>query len=129
MVNPIIALGGGMLGDAYVDYYGKPGGFGNELKVDQVLRVDLDDQVRDVAEGGHRAQGIGAGPTARARAAHPRRMRNVPTGAQLLVTANPGCLMQIGAGLRAARLPIRVAHPVELLDESYRRAGLYQVPA
>jgi glycolate oxidase iron-sulfur subunit len=44
----------------------------------------------------------------------------------LLVTGNPGCLMQIGAGLRAARLPIDVAHPVELLDYSYRQAGFYK---
>jgi hypothetical protein len=29
--------------------------------------------------------------------------------------------MQIGAGLIAAGLDIAVAHPVELLDESYRR--------
>ncbi len=36
-----------------------------------------------------------------------------------VVTGNPGCLMQIGAGLRAARVPIGVAHPVELLDWSY----------
>lgn len=36
-----------------------------------------------------------------------------------VVTGNPGCLMQIGAGLRAAGLPIGVAHPVELLDWSY----------
>jgi len=44
---------------------------------------------------------------------------------EVIATGNPGCLMQIGAGLRAAGLPIRVAHPVELLDESYRRAGMY----
>ncbi len=43
----------------------------------------------------------------------------------LVVTGNPGCLMQIGAGLRAARLPIGVAHPVELLDLSYDEAGYY----
>jgi glycolate oxidase iron-sulfur subunit len=43
----------------------------------------------------------------------------------LLVTGNPGCLMQIGAGLRAAGLPIGVAHPVELLDLSYENAGFY----
>ncbi len=43
---------------------------------------------------------------------------------QLVVTGNPGCLMQIGAGLAAARLPIGVAHPVELLDESYARAEM-----
>jgi glycolate oxidase iron-sulfur subunit len=44
---------------------------------------------------------------------------------QVVVTGNPGCLMQIGAGLRAARLPIEVAHPVELLDLSYDEAGYY----
>jgi glycolate oxidase iron-sulfur subunit len=43
----------------------------------------------------------------------------------LVVTGNPGCLMQIGAGLRAAGLPIGVAHPVELLDLSYDEAGFY----
>ncbi len=43
----------------------------------------------------------------------------------LIVSGNPGCLMQIGAGLRAARLPIGVAHPVELLDLSYDEAGFY----
>jgi glycolate oxidase iron-sulfur subunit len=43
----------------------------------------------------------------------------------LVVTGNPGCLMQIGAGLRAARLPIGVAHPVEVLDWSYSKAGVY----
>jgi glycolate oxidase iron-sulfur subunit len=45
----------------------------------------------------------------------------------LIVTGNPGCLMQIGAGLRAAGLPIGVAHPVELLDLSYEKAGYYEV--
>jgi glycolate oxidase iron-sulfur subunit len=44
---------------------------------------------------------------------------------QVVATGNPGCLMQIGGGLAAAGLDIPVAHPVELLDESYRRAGLY----
>ncbi len=37
-----------------------------------------------------------------------------------VTTGNPGCLMQIAAGLRAAGLPIRVVHPVELLDWAYR---------
>jgi glycolate oxidase iron-sulfur subunit len=44
----------------------------------------------------------------------------------LIVTGNPGCIMQIGAGLRAADLPVRVAHPVELLDLSYSNAGFYE---
>ncbi len=42
---------------------------------------------------------------------------------EIVATGNPGCLMQIGAGVRAAGLPIRVVHPVELLDESYRVGG------
>jgi glycolate oxidase iron-sulfur subunit len=44
---------------------------------------------------------------------------------EIVTTGNPGCLMQIGAGLQAAGLPIRVAHPVELLDWSYAAAGIY----
>lgn len=43
----------------------------------------------------------------------------------VIATGNPGCLMQIGAGLKAAGLGGRVAHPVELLDESYARGGVY----
>jgi len=41
--------------------------------------------------------------------------------ASLLVTGNPGCHMQIRAGAMLADLPLRVCHPVELLDESYQR--------
>ncbi|HKC47835.1 MAG TPA: heterodisulfide reductase-related iron-sulfur binding cluster [Gemmatimonadales bacterium] len=43
----------------------------------------------------------------------------------VVATANPGCVMQLGAGLRAAGAPIPVRHPVELLDQSYRAAGRY----
>ena len=46
--------------------------------------------------------------------------------ADAVVTPNPGCMMQIGAGLRMEGAPEGVLHPVELLDESYRRAGYYQ---
>jgi glycolate oxidase iron-sulfur subunit len=41
------------------------------------------------------------------------------TQADIVTTGNPGCLMQIGAGLRRAGSRARVAHPVDLLDESY----------
>jgi len=47
------------------------------------------------------------------------------TGANILLTANPGCQMQLGAGARISQIDCRVAHIVELLDESYRRAGYY----
>lgn len=45
------------------------------------------------------------------------------TGAELLVTANPGCQMQIAAGLRAARAPITVVHLMDLLDRAYHESG------
>ncbi len=45
------------------------------------------------------------------------------TGASLVATGNPGCLMQIGAGLRQARIGARVVHPVDLLDASYAARG------
>ena len=45
---------------------------------------------------------------------------------QVVATGNPGCIMQFGAGLAAARMPARVRHPVELLDDSYRAAGRYE---
>jgi glycolate oxidase iron-sulfur subunit len=44
------------------------------------------------------------------------------TGAQYVVTGNPGCLMQIGAGLRRAGIDARAVHPVELLDAAYAAA-------
>jgi glycolate oxidase iron-sulfur subunit len=47
------------------------------------------------------------------------------SGAQVLATGNPGCQMQIGAGALLEGMTLRTCHPVELLDESYARAGLY----
>ena len=65
----------------------------------EMSRAVLDDKIREIA---------GANPRP-----------------DVVTTGNPGCLMQIGAGLRAARLPVAVAHPVELLDRSYQLAGHY----
>jgi glycolate oxidase iron-sulfur subunit len=45
---------------------------------------------------------------------------------QVVATGNPGCLMQIGAGLAAAGVAARARHPVELLDDAYRAAGRYE---
>ena len=47
------------------------------------------------------------------------------TGVEVVATGNPGCAMQIGAWLRMTGSEVGTAHPVELLDESYRRGGLY----
>jgi glycolate oxidase iron-sulfur subunit len=44
------------------------------------------------------------------------------TGAQLILTANPGCLIQLRAGVARSGNPRRVMHVVELLDEAYSRA-------
>jgi glycolate oxidase iron-sulfur subunit len=45
------------------------------------------------------------------------------TRAPLVATGNPGCLMQIGAGLHQAGSAVRAIHPVDLLDASYAAAG------
>jgi glycolate oxidase iron-sulfur subunit len=58
-----------------------------------------------------------------------RKMNNVAaTGASVIVTGNPGCMMQIAMGMRERGLPMEVKHPVELLDEAYRIGGLYALP-
>ena len=46
--------------------------------------------------------------------------------ADLACTPNAGCMMQIGSGLRRAGDSTGTVHPVEILDESYRRAGYYR---
>jgi glycolate oxidase iron-sulfur subunit len=42
------------------------------------------------------------------------------TGVQTVVTANPGCMMQLQRGLRRAGLAADVKHVVELVDEGYQ---------
>jgi len=46
------------------------------------------------------------------------------TGADVLVTANPGCLMQIAAGVTRSGNTIRLAHTAQLLDASIRALPL-----
>jgi glycolate oxidase iron-sulfur subunit len=46
------------------------------------------------------------------------------TGAAVVATANPGCQLQVINGCRARGLDVRVAHPITLLAEAYRREGL-----
>ena len=41
------------------------------------------------------------------------------TGARYVATGNPGCMMQIGAGMLQAHIDARAIHPVDLLDASY----------
>ncbi|HEX7268184.1 MAG TPA: heterodisulfide reductase-related iron-sulfur binding cluster, partial [Streptosporangiaceae bacterium] len=49
------------------------------------------------------------------------------TGAELLVTANPGCLMQVAASLRRQGGRIGLAHTVEVLDASLRGLPVAQL--
>ena len=62
-----------------------------------------------------------------------RKAANVlATGAQLLVTANPGCLMQVAASVRRQGGEIALAHTAKVLDASIRAlppAHLLQPPA
>ena len=52
------------------------------------------------------------------------KLRNIAASdAGLVATGNPGCLMQIGAGLRRASMRARAVHPVDLLDASYAAAS------
>ena len=43
------------------------------------------------------------------------------TAAEAVVTANPGCIIQISQGLKASGSPMKVLHLVELLDQAYQR--------
>jgi glycolate oxidase iron-sulfur subunit len=44
----------------------------------------------------------------------------VATGAEVLVTANPGCLMQVTSAIERSGHPMGMAHTVEVLDASIR---------
>jgi glycolate oxidase iron-sulfur subunit len=49
------------------------------------------------------------------------KMENVNrTGADVIATANPGCMLQLRAGVRLHGKGQRVVHVVELLDEAYQ---------
>src|SRR5215472_13879989 len=45
------------------------------------------------------------------------------TGAEAVVTSNPGCIIQIAQGLRAEGTPVEVLHIVEVLDRAYSGRG------
>jgi glycolate oxidase iron-sulfur subunit len=58
-----------------------------------------------------------------------RKMNNIiATGASMIATGNPGCMMQITLGAKARGTELEVVHPVQLLDEAYQAGGLYNVP-
>ena len=50
-----------------------------------------------------------------------RKMGNIAkTGADLVITANAGCLMQIACEARLQDRPLKIMHPMDVLDRSYR---------
>ena len=49
------------------------------------------------------------------------KLKNIEaTGAEQVITANPGCMMQIEMGLRQRGVPGKVLHVVDILDEAYQ---------
>ena len=57
-----------------------------------------------------------------------RKMESIgPTGASLIATANPGCMLQLAAGARLFGTGQRVAHVVEVLDQAYAAAQPHQL--
>ena len=50
-----------------------------------------------------------------------RKMKHIAeTNAEIVATGNPGCVLQIQLGVQKHRLSMKVMHPIELLDCSYR---------
>jgi len=46
------------------------------------------------------------------------------TGATTVASANPGCTMQIAAGMRELGIGATIVHPVELLDRAYSHSPI-----
>lgn len=53
-----------------------------------------------------------------------RKMADVPEDVDTVVTANPGCWMQLLHGKDAFRPAVRIRHLAELLDEAYASEGI-----
>ncbi len=53
-----------------------------------------------------------------------RKMRHIAeANPDVIATGNPGCLLQLGWGVKRAALSAEVMHPVELLDRAYHLAS------
>jgi glycolate oxidase iron-sulfur subunit len=61
-------------------------------------------------------------PELAARLGHRKAEHVKRSDAEIVVTANPGCQMQIAAGLRAVGAPVKVIHIMDLLDRAYTSA-------
>jgi glycolate oxidase iron-sulfur subunit len=101
----------------------------------ELLRAIPGVELREIAEGELCCGSAGVYNLLEPDAARPlgdRKAQNVvATGADLLVTANPGCLMQVAAALRrrgndtsSDHRQIAMAHTVEVLDASLRNLSV-----
>ncbi|HUQ17526.1 MAG TPA: heterodisulfide reductase-related iron-sulfur binding cluster [Candidatus Saccharimonadales bacterium] len=61
-------------------------------------------------------------PELAARLGHRKAEHVVRSGAEIIVTANPGCQMQIASALRDAGSAVQVVHLMDLLDRAYASA-------
>lgn len=53
-----------------------------------------------------------------------RKMKHIAaTGAGVVVTGNPGCMMQIMMGAKKFDVPVEIKHPIEILDAATRGAA------
>jgi len=53
-----------------------------------------------------------------------RKLKHIKsTGANVVATGNPGCLLQIITGAKAEGISLRVVHPITLLAEAYAKDG------
>jgi glycolate oxidase iron-sulfur subunit len=58
-----------------------------------------------------------------------RKIKNIlSTGADIVLASNAGCLLQIQREVRQRKLPLKVLHPMDLLDLSYRGETTPPVP-
>ncbi|MCH7731533.1 MAG: (Fe-S)-binding protein [Candidatus Marinimicrobia bacterium] len=58
-----------------------------------------------------------------------RKMNHIAsTGADCVVTANPGCQIQLQWGMYRKNLSVEVLHIAELLDRAYQKSNGYPLP-
>jgi len=51
-----------------------------------------------------------------------RKMKNIAaTGAEYVLTGNPGCMIQLMYGIKKFGVPVQVVHPVTLLKQAYQQ--------
>lgn len=55
-----------------------------------------------------------------------RKMENIKkSGAEYVVTGNPGCMIQLIYGKKKFKLDVEIIHPVTLLSRAYQREGAF----